>query len=36
MGENTVNNAANAALQVTLDSLVASIRTLQTSVEANA
>ncbi|XP_066330153.1 uncharacterized protein [Miscanthus floridulus] len=36
MGDNTVNHAANAALQATLDSLVASIRTLQTSVEANA
>ena len=36
MGDNIVNNAANAALQATLDSLVASIRTLQTSVEANA
>jgi len=36
MGDNTVNNANNAALQATLDSLVASIRTLQTSVEANA
>ena len=36
MGDNTVNNANNATLQVTLDSLVASIRTLQTSVDANA
>ena len=33
MADNTVNNVA---LQATLDSLVASIRTLQTSVEANA
>jgi len=36
MGDNTVNNANNAALQATLDSLVASIKMLQTSVEANA
>ena len=36
MGDNTVNNTANVALQETLDSQVASIRTLQTSVEANA
>ena len=33
MADNTINTAA---LQATLDSLVASIRTLQTSVEANA
>ena len=36
MGDNTVNNVDNVALPATLDSLVASIRTLQTSVEANA
>ena len=36
MGDNTVNNANNAALQATLDSLVASILMLQKSVEANA